>query len=344
VATINADSAIRRLWRGTSLRSRPLTRFVLRRLATGLMTLVVVSIVVFVGTSVLPGSPASAVLGRQATPSAVARIDAQLGWNVPAPERYLTWVGHALQGNLGNSAVAIAQGANSAPLWPILRGPLGNTMTLAVLTFILLVPLSLVLGTIAGLHAGRGSDNVISVSTLVLVAMPEFVVGALLIAIFFAGLGLLPPVSLAAPGVWPLLHPDILALPILTLLCTSVAWTVRIVRSGIVDVARSDYVETARLMGIKPAKVVRRYVLRNALAPSIQIFALTAQYLFGGVIVVETVFNYPGLGTQLVQSVLNHDNTEIQAIALIFAILYICINIAADLLVLVLVPKLRTQA
>ena len=324
-------------------RGHPLLRFVARRLAQGLVTLVAASIVVFIGTQVLPGSPASAVLGRAATPQAVAAIDLRLGYNKPVVERYLSWLGDAVQGNLGNSAVEVAQGVNKASIWPIIRSPLLNSMCLACITVILLIPISLLLGMTAGVLSGRLADNAISTVTLVLMSMPEFVVGAILIVVFFVLLGLLPPVSLLAPGAFPLAHPEILVLPVLTLLAVSVAWNVRLVRAGTIEVLRTDYVRMARLNGLAERKVLRRYVLRNALAPSVQIFALSIQYLLGGVIVTETVFNYPGIGTQLINAVTSHDNTQVQAIAMILAAVYILINIAADLIVVLLVPKLRTQ-
>lgn len=323
--------------------SSGISRFILRRVAAGLVTVVAASAIVFLATSVLPGSPASAVLGKNARPAAVARIDKRLGWNQPPLQRYVNWLAHAATGDLGNSSIGISQGAKSAPVWNAIRRPLGNSASLALVTVILLIPLSLLLGVIAGVYFGRGPDHVISTLTLAAVAMPEFVIGSLLIVIFFSALGLLPPVSLLPPGQLPFLHPNLLVLPVLTLLMVSVPWTARLVRTGTIEVLKSDYVETARLRGVPERTVLRRYVLRNALAPSVQIFALSIQYLFGGVIITEAVFNYPGIGQQLVNAVTSHDNTEIQGIALILAVLYIMINIVADLIVVLLVPKLRTQ-
>jgi peptide/nickel transport system permease protein len=327
---------------GAGRAQHPVGRFVVRRLAQGVVTLVVVSIVIFLLTSAIPGSPATAILGRNANPQAIAEINHRLGFNKPLAQRYVDWLGNALSGDLGNSAVAIAQGSPTAPVWPIIRSPLADSATLALVTVILLIPLSLLLGVWSGLRAGKWQDHSISTITLILISMPEFVIGALLIAILFVATNLLPPVSLLAPGVFPLIHPNLLVMPVLTLLAVSVAWTVRLVRVGTIEVLQTDYVQLARLHGIRERKVLRRYVLRNALAPSVQIFALSIQYLFGGVIITETVFNYPGIGTQLVQATSNHDNTEVQAIALILAAVYILINIVADLLVMLLVPRLRT--
>jgi peptide/nickel transport system permease protein len=325
-------------------RTHPLMRFVVRRLAVGVLTLLVASIVIFLGTNVVPGSPASAVLGRQASPQVVAQVNRRIGYDKPVDVRYERWLGNILQGNLGVSAVAEVEGNGATAIWPIIRGPFANTTTLALCTVVFLIPLSLLFGLVAGLNAGRWPDHLISTLTMVFMALPEFVVGSLLIVVFSITIGLFPPVSLLPPGEAAIAHPDILVLPVLTLLAVSVAWTIRLVRVGTIEVAETDYVQTARLQGVSERTVLRRYVLRNALAPSVQIFALSIQYLFGGVIVTELVFAYPGLGRQLVNAVLGHDNTQVQAIAMILATIYILINIVADLLIVVLVPKLRTQS
>lgn len=317
--------------------------FLIRRTSQGLITLLAASVLVFLAVSVLPGSPAAAVLGRHAKPALLARIDHQLGYDRPVPERYLDWLSELAQGDLGQSSIGLAQGKQSAPVWPLVRPRLVNTAILAAITIALLIPLSLFLGVMAGVSAGRWRDQVISTTALIFTALPEFVVGSLVIVVFFVWLDLLPPVSLVEPGETPLAHPDILVLPVLTLLGVSVAATARLVRVGTIEVLRSAYVETARLAGISERRVLRRYVLRNALAPSVQIFAISIQYLFGGVIVTEAVFGYPGLGSELVSAVSSHDNTVVLAIAVILAAIYISINVIADLLVILLVPKLRTQ-
>jgi peptide/nickel transport system permease protein len=315
----------------------------MRRLAQGLVTLLVASAVIFLATSVIPGSPATAILGHSANPQAVRVLNHRLGYDKPITKRYVDWLGHLASGSLGDSAVVIAQGAPKAPVWPTIRSPLANSVTLALVTTLFLIPISLALGVIAGVKSGRWPDHLISVMSLVFVALPEFVVATILVAVFFVGFNLLPPVSVLAPGQWALTDPKALVLPVLTLLAVSVAWTVRLVRVGTVEVLKSDYVQTARLNGVVEPKVLRRYVLRNSLAPSIQIFALSVQYLFGGVIITEVVFGYPGIGKQLVDAVNSHDTTVIQAIALVLATIYILINIFADLLVVLLVPKLRTR-
>lgn len=330
--------------RERTVRRHPLLGFVARRLAIGLVTLLIASMVIFVGTSVVPGSPAGALLGRGASAHQLAEINHRLGYDEPVLTRYFHWLGHAVHGDFGNSAVALVQGNGHVAIWGLIKGPFGNTAVLALTTVIFLIPVSLLLGTLAGVTAGRWPDHVISTLTLIFIALPEFVVGSILIAIFAVGLNVLPSVSLLAPGSSPLAHPRILVMPVLTLLAVSIAYTVRLVRVGTVEVLGSDYVQTARLAGIRERRVLRRYVMRNALAPSVQIFALAIQFLFGGVIVTETVFNYPGLGNALVNAVSSNDTTQVQAIAMILATIYILINIAADLIVVILVPKLRTQA
>jgi peptide/nickel transport system permease protein len=164
-----------------------------------------------------------------------------------------------------------------------------------------------------------------------------------LILLFFSVLHWLQPVSLIPPGSPAAAHPNLLVLPVLTLLATSVAWTTRLVRAGMVEVLDSDFVQMARLQGLREPLVVRRYAMRNALAPSVQVFAVSIQALFGGVIVTEVLFSYPGLGAQLVNAVEAHDTTLVQGIALVIATFYILVNVIADVVVVALVPRLRTE-
>jgi peptide/nickel transport system permease protein len=246
-----------------------------------------------------------------------------------------------VHGDLGVSAVGEAQGT-PASITSIIGQPLRNSLVLAVLTMLLLVPLSLGVGTLAAIRAGRTADYVASSSSLVLNALPEFVFGTFLIIIFFSELHLLPPVALVPPGTSPLDHPNALVLPVLTLLGVTLASSSRQVRAGVIESLRQGYVREARLNGIRERRVIVRYALRNALAPSVQAFAQSLQYLFGGIIVVEALFDYPGVGKLLVEAVSARDVTEVEAITLVLAVIYIGINIVADLIVVLLVPKLRT--
>jgi peptide/nickel transport system permease protein len=327
----------------TGRRRHPVARFVVRRIATGLLTLLVASALIFVATDALPGNVAQVVLGRYATPARVAELSARLDLNHPLIVRYGHWLGDAVTGNLGQSAVAAANGAAKAPVWQMIRTPLRNSAILALGTIIFLIPLSLIAGVAAAVRAGRPTDYVLSYTALVVGSLPEFVIGTFLIALLFSWLNVLPPVALVPPGTTPLANLKGLVLPILTLLGVSLAFSARQVRAGVVESLRQDYVTMARLGGIRERRVLLGYALRNALAPSVQTFAQSIQYLFGGIIVVESLFSYPGIGQQLVQAVSERDFTLIQGITLVLAALYITINIVADLVVVFLVPKLRTS-
>ena len=320
----------------------PVARFAARRLAAGLLTLLVASALIFLATNVLPGNAAQVVLGRNATGPAVVKLEAELGLNRSLPVRYLSWLGGMTHGDFGQSAVARAEGRPDASISATLGSPLAESAILAGLTAVLLVPLTLLFGALAGLYARRKTDWLISGPALVASGLPEFVTGSALIYLFFTTLNLLPPVALLSPGQSPLSQPRALVLPVLTLLAVAVGAGVRQVRAGMIEVLERDYVRFARLNGIGERRVILRYALRNALAPSVQIIAQNLQYLVGGIIVVESVFAYPGIGTYLVNAVSSRDVTEVQAAAIILAALYIVINIAADLIVVLLVPRLRT--
>lgn len=321
----------------------PVARFLARRLAAGVATLFVASALIFLATNALPGNVAQVVLGRYATPARVAALEKELDLNHPVIVLYGHWLGDAVTGNLGQSAVALANGAPSAPVWPLVATPLRNSAILALGTILFLIPLSLLVGAAAAVRAGRPTDLAVSYGALVIGSLPEFVIGTFLIAVFFSWLNLLPPVALISPGSSPLSNVNELVLPILTLLGVSLAFSARQVRAGVLEALSQDYVRMARLIGIRERKVLLRYALRNALGPSIQTFAQSIQYLFGGIIVVESLFNYPGIGRLLVQSVSDRDFTLVQGISLVLAALYIAINIGADLVVVFLVPKLRTS-
>ena len=315
--------------------------FLWRRLVGAVAALLAASVLIFAAVQVLPGSAASAVLGRNATPAAVRVLTHRMGLDRPTPTRYADWLRGFVQGDLGDSAVAVAQGAHHAPIWHLISGPLENSAILAAITAFLMVPLSLGLGALAAVRAGKPTDHLISLGSLAAVSLPEFVTGSLLVAVFFVGLHVLPPVSIVPPGANPLSHPKQLVLPVATLLFASLAAGIRMVRAGMFEILQTDYVQAARLNGVPEARVILRYALRNALAPSIQVLAQNLQYLVGGVIVVEAVFAYPGIGSQLVSAVQNRDVTVVQSVAMLIAVVYVIINLLADLVVMLLVPKLR---
>jgi peptide/nickel transport system permease protein len=322
----------------------PAFAFVGRRIVGAAAALFVASILIFAGTSILPGDAASVVLGRGGTPEKVRELKRELNLDRPAYEEYADWLKGIFTGDLGDSAVGLAQGAQHAPIWPLISDPVKNSLILAGITALLMIPLSLLLGVVAGVFAGRPLDHVISVGSLVAIALPEFVIASLLVGVFFVGLHLLPPVAIVPPGEDPLSHPDKLVLPVLTLLLASLAGGIRMVRAGMVEALQTEYVQVARLNGLAERRVLVRYALRNALGPSVQVLAQNLQYLIGGIIVTETVFAYPGLGSALVDAVRNRDITMVQSVAMLIAFVYVMLNLVADLLVVLLVPKLRDPA
>lgn len=329
---------------GSSVRRgrHPLLQYIVRRIVAGVGTLLVASALIFFATNALPGNVAQAVLGKHATPQRVALLERQLHLSSSLPSRYGSWLVGTLHGDLGQSALALAQGASTTSVTRLIGTPLYNSFVLALLTTVLLIPLSLLLGTWAAVRSGRSSDYVISYTSLAIGALPEFVLGTFLIVIFFSALHVLPPVAPVPPGSSPFADPKALALPVLTLLGISLAFCSRQVQAGVTESLRQDYVTAARLGGIRERRVLWRYALRNAIAPSVQTFAQATQYLFGGIIIVESLFAYPGIGQLLVQTVLLRDVTLVQGITFVLAVIYITINIAADILVVLLVPKLRT--
>lgn len=318
-------------------RRHPLAVYAARRLAIGALLLVVVSVLVFLATNLLPGDVAATTLGRGATEEGKQELRNALGLDRPLPTQYLDWASGFVAGDLGTSPVL------HRPVREIVAERLGNTLLLGLLTLLLLVPLALVLGVLAGVRAGRRADHAISTVSLGVVSVPEFVLGTLLILMLGGTLlGLFPPVSLVPPGESPLARPDILVLPVATLVLAGLGYMVRMVRAGAIEAASSPYVEMARLNGVSERDVVLRHVVPNSLAPAVQALALTIQWLIGGVVVIETLFAYPGIGQALVNAVVNRDLIFVQSVVLIVAALYIVINVLADLAVTMLIPKLRT--
>jgi peptide/nickel transport system permease protein len=320
-----------------------LATFLAKRVLASLLILLVVSALLYFVTNILPGNVAVVVLGRNATPLRVHALDVRLGYDHSVIWRYFSWLGGILHGNFGQSAVAVALHDPQTAISTTLGGPLLNTSILAGIAAILLIPLTLIAGGLTGVLAGRKTDYLISGPLLVMGGLPEFVTGSLLIVVFFSILHWLPPVALLNPGQSPLSVPNELILPVATLLGVTVGSGSRQVRAGIMDVSRSDYVQYAQLNGVKERRIILWYILRNSLASSVQITAQNLQYLAGGIIVVESLFDYPGIGQYIVQAVQVRDTNKVLAAAIILAALYVFLNIVADLAVIFLVPKLRTE-
>jgi peptide/nickel transport system permease protein len=280
---------------------------------------------------------ATAVLGRNATPAAVADLRQQLNLDRPLAAQYVSWLGGLVHGDLGTSL------SSQRPVSGMVGDPALNTLVLAVATIVLLIPLSLLFGVIAAVRSGTAADAAISSGAIGFSAVPEFVIGTVLILVFGVALNVLPPVSLVPPGTNPLASPSLLVLPVAALLIAGTGYMIRMVRAGMLDVMSAPYVEMGRLAGVRERRVIWRHALPNALAPTIQAFALTLQWLVGGVVIIETLFAYPGLGQQLVQAVNVRDMPLIQAIVMLIAAVYIATNIVADVLMILFVPRLRTS-
>jgi len=328
-------------WRARILRGRarhPLLSFVIRRVGAGIILLFFVSILIFAVTEILPGNAAYAILGRNSSPAALAAVSRQLGLDRPASARYISWLWGFLHGNLGRSLTA------QQPVSTLIGGRLINTAVLAGLALAVLLPVAIVLGIISGARAGKPVDHAISTVSLAGIALPDFVVATLLIFIFAVSLKALPAVSLLSPGASPFSQPSVLVLPAATLVIVGLAYMIRILRAGMIDVMGSEYIQMARLNGISERRVILEHALRNALAPTVQVTALTLQWLVGGIFIVETVFAYPGIGQGMVQAVIARDVPAIQSIGMLIGIFYVLVNIVADVLVVLLIPKLRTQA
>ncbi len=317
---------------------RGIARFIVVRVLLGVATLVAVSIIVFASTPALPGDPARAKLGRDAPPAAVAAIDKQLGLNRPAAVQYLSWVGGLLHGDLGESLTS------DRPIWDDLSSRLENSAFLVLVSALVSIPLAILIGVLSALWRDGLFDESMSFLQRALSSVPEFVVGLLLIALFATSVfRLLPAVSLVPPGVNPWDVWEKLWLPTATLVAAVTPNIALIVRAAMIEVLESEYIEMARLKGVSERDVLLRHALPNALGPTFQVIALNLAYLAGGVIVVESVFSYSGIGVALRDAVTNRDFTTVQAVAMIIAAVYVVTNLLADIATILVTPRLRTR-
>jgi peptide/nickel transport system permease protein len=320
----------------------PILGYAIKRLLAGLVTLLIATFLVFASIQILPGNVAEVVLGRNATPDRVADIENQLHLNESVWSRYINFLHDMITGDFGYSTAALVQGSE-IEVGDVVGPALMNSLVLAGFVLALFIPLSLALGFASGRKAAGFVDHAISTTTLTIGALPEFLIGTLLIYAFFTQLGWFPPVSSLAPGSSALDDLNSMALPVLTLLLVSLAFGSRLLRASIVDVLSKDYVAVARMNGIPERSITWRYLLPNALVPSVQILAQQTQYLLGGVVVVESVFNFPGIGAELVRAISVRDVQEIMVIAAILSVGYIAINIVADIVCVILDPRVRTS-
>jgi peptide/nickel transport system permease protein len=313
-------------------------RSLLVRLAVGSATLVGVAMLVFFGTEALPGDAAQAVLGQESTPELVERFRREFGLDRPLIERFGSWVAGFARGDLGTSL------PSGDPVTDVIGGKITHTGLLALLTLAILVPTAVLLGVGAAVQRDSKLDHLVTSSTLGMVAAPEFVVGSLLVVCFAVWLGLVPPVSVVDPTRSLLTQLDILILPIATLLTHVLAQTTRMIRACVIAELGKEYVQLAILKGLPSWRVLFLHVLPNAMAPTLQILAMNVAWLLGGVVVVEAVFQFPGLGLTMSKAVATRDIATVQAGALLITATYIVVNILVDVLVVVLNPRLRAAA
>ena len=308
-----------------------------RRLLVGLLTLWAASVLVFTGTELLPGDAATAYLGQEKTEAGVAALRAKLGLDKPAPVRYFIWLTNLLKGEMGNSLVS------RKPVAKVIRGWVNNTFILAGFTALIAIPLSLFLGLLSAAYPNSALDRTISVSSLMVVSVPEFLTASILIILVAVNLQWLPATSHLSANSSGLQQFRALVLPMITLTVASLAYMTRMTRAAIMDVLRAPYVEMAVLKGVPKSRIILLHALPNALGPIVNVVALVLGYLVSGVVVVEAIFAYPGMGRLLLDSVGSRDFPMVQALAMIFCGFYISINLVADILALITNPRLGEE-
>ena len=312
--------------------------WIVRRALLSLVVLFGVSVLIFLATQALPGDPAVQILGHTATPEQLDALRKQLGLDQPLLDQYLTWLGNVLTGSLGQSLTS----PQSVSSLLVDRGL--ASLALVLSSALIAIPLAILLGSFGAMRRDRPLDHATQGIFLVLTALPEFVIGlGLLILLGTTVFTLLPPVALIPSGGAAFSHPRELALPVITLVLAVLPYLTRLQRAAMIDVLESDFVQMARLKGLPERTVVRRHALRNSLVPVVQGSALTLIYLTGGIVAIEYLFAYPGLGSALTTAVAGRDLPVVQAIVLLLASVYVIVNLLADLLTVLLVPRLRTQ-
>jgi peptide/nickel transport system permease protein len=314
-----------------------LTRWMLVRIGLSALILVGVTVLVFLATQALPGDPAQQILGHAAAPDQLAALRKNLGLDHSLVHQYVHWIGGLLHGDLGVSL------STRDRVSSIVSDRAQNSLALVVLSAGIAIPLSVLIGTFAAVRRDRVFDHTSQLLLLVLTALPEFVIGLALLLLFSTTvIKWLPAVAIIPPGESAFAHPRELALPVFTLVLAVVPYLARLQRAALLDVLGSEYIQMARLKGIPEHVVIRRHALRNALVPLIQGSALTLIYLTGGIVTVEYLFAYPGLGSALTSAVQARDMPVVQGIVLLFAGAYVFFNLAADLLTVLVSPRLRT--
>ncbi len=311
--------------------------YILRRLGFVIITLLITSVIIFTISQLLPGDIARIRLGREASDEAVNALRVTLGLNDPAPVRYFRWLSGFVRGDWGVSYT------DNTAIFPKVIDRLTKSMWLALVTLIMAVPLSIVLGVIAGLNANKPIDGVISVTSLALIGFPEFVSGIVLISIFSYQLHWFPASSSIPPNITFGEALRSLILPAITATLVLLAYVIRLTRAGVIEVLKKGYVRTAVLKGLPWRKVITSHVLRNALLPTVTVLAISFGWLISGLVVIENVFNYPGLGQLMLFAISRRDLDLMQAIAMVTVTVYTLANLIADLLYAYLNPRIRFE-
>ncbi len=310
-------------------------RMVIQRIIIGFITLWVVSVLVFIGTSILPGDVAEIVLGQTATPESLAAYRAERGLDQPLYMQYLTWLGGMFTGDLGTSK------AGGASISSLISGRFGNTMLLAGIVAIISVPMSVVLGLLAAMYPGTWIDRILTFGTLSLISVPEFFIATFMVLIFAVQLQWLPAIATMSPeaSFWETIGS--MAMPLITLIIVVAAQMIRMTRAGILNVMNSPYIEMAILKGVKRKRIILRHAFYNAIGPIVNVIALNLAYLVSGVVIVETIFAYPGLAKLMIDGVQTRDLPLVQACAMIFCGTYVILIIMADVAAILSNPRLR---
>lgn len=310
-------------------------KLLVQRVALALLSLLTVSVVVFAITAVLPGDAAQEQLGQEATPEALAALRAKMGLDVPAPQRYLHWLGGLVRGDMGVSSTT------QLPVAELIGSRLPNSLLLAAVTALFSVPIALTLGVSAAVWRGSWFDRAASTGAVAVVSVPEFLVATLAVLLFAVQLRWLPALSYVSDveSLGQLLRA--FAMPVLTLTCVIVAQMMRMTRAAVIDQLEAPYIEMVRLKGASPLRMVLAHALPNAVGPIANAVALSLSYLLGGVIIVETIFNYPGVAKLMVDGVSQRDMPLVQACAMLFCAGYLILVTTADLLGILANPRLR---
>jgi peptide/nickel transport system permease protein len=312
-------------------------RFIIRRFAFVLLILLISSMLIFAATQILPGDVAKMILGRFATAEALANLREQLGLDRPMAIQYLSWLGNFVRGDWGISL------STDNPVMHLVISRLLNSAQLALVAFVMYVPLGIILGLVAALRRNSMTDQAISIGSLSFIGLPEFVTGVILISIFAIKLKWLPASSAISPEAGFIEALPRLILPAITISLVSLAYITRMTRSSTVEVLLTDYVRTAYLKGLRPFQVLFGHVLRNALLPTVTVIAMGIGWLIGGLIVTESLFSYPGLGRLLLFAIQRQDIPLIQAITMLLVVVFSFSNLLADIIYAYLNPRIRYQ-